>query len=181
MSATPRQTWALFCATGLECRGHVTFDQASMAIDTLKNGNPEEAIAELQRLGCTGEPKIKRDWRSVWDAAVVAGYAAVEKCVPKPMVVVAHVNPLDASSEIDKYWNVPDGVCGFAWISMKGNTSFGSWAKKTGIARKAYPSGLNIWISQFGQSMERKLCFATAAAEHLQNAGVKCYANSRMD
>lgn len=179
--ATPKQTWALFCLTGLDCRGRLSLAQASMFLDEIKNGNTESAIRSLQKLGCTGTPKIKRDWRSVWDTAREAGNIAAEKCIPRPMTVVAHVNPLDDSSEVDKYWNVPDGVCGFAWVWMKGNSSFGMWAKKAGIARKSYPNGLSIWISEFGQSMEKKMAFAEAAAESLQSAGVKCYAQSRMD
>jgi hypothetical protein len=38
--------------------------------------------------------------------------------------------------------------CGFAWITMPGNIPFGRWAKKTGIASKGYPTGLQIWYSK---------------------------------
>lgn len=38
--------------------------------------------------------------------------------------------------------------CGFAWITMPGNIPFARWAKKTGVASKGYPSGMQIWYSK---------------------------------
>jgi hypothetical protein len=38
--------------------------------------------------------------------------------------------------------------CGFAWIQMSGTLPFARWAKKTGLASKGYPSGVQIWYSK---------------------------------
>jgi hypothetical protein len=112
--------------------------------------------------------------------AHAAGMAAGGAHTPTPMGVVeadifgkpkpgAHVEV------------VHSGVCGFAWVSFKGNTSFGRAMKAAGLARKRYEGGLSVWVSEFGQSMERKEAYARAYAAVLREAGIEAYAGSRMD
>jgi hypothetical protein len=76
---------------------------------------------------------------------------------------------------------VADGVCGFAWVSFAGNTPFGRWANKHGIARKHYPKGLCLWVSAYNQSMQRKEAYAEAYAKVLRDHSIEAYAGSRMD
>ena len=105
--------------------------------------------------------------------AHAAGMAAGRECRPIAMVVCdAGGEPLEM---------VDDGACGFAWITFAGNTAFGKWAKKEGIARPHYPSGLCVWVSDFGQSVDRKAAYAGAYAQVLRNSGIDCYADSRLD
>jgi hypothetical protein len=73
------------------------------------------------------------------------------------------------------------GVCGFAWVQFKGNTAWAKWAKQNAGARSAYQGGLNIWVHQFGQSMECKEKYAYAFADVLNKHNIKAYASSRMD
>lgn len=84
---------------------------------------------------------------------------------------------------IDKncIYRIDDGACGFAWVSFPGNTAFGRWAKKQGIARPHWPSGLCVWVSEFGQSVDRKSAYAGAYARVLNDAGIAAYAGSRLD
>lgn len=72
-------------------------------------------------------------------------------------------------------------ICGFAWIAFAGNTAWGRWAKAQGLASKAYPSGLSIWVSDFGQSYDRKLAYARGYAKVLQDHGIKAYGSGRLD
>lgn len=120
-------------------------------------------------------------WRDIADRAHEAGRAAAEQTVPQPMTVVQHANPLDDTSRPVKQWHVPEGVCGFAWISFPGNTSFGKWAKQHLGARRGYPKGLQIWVSDYGQSYEKKMAYAKAFARVLQEAGVNARAQGRLD
>jgi hypothetical protein len=182
--ATQRQTWALFCGTGLDCRNikNLTVDQASDLISQMKDGL--DIIDTLICLGATGTPKKARlDFDKVWQEAHEAGMVKASECIPTPMVVQQRANPMDDQSEVIKtYAPVMDGVCGFAWISgIKGNTAFGKWAKDKRLASKDYPSGLRIWIGLFGQSMQKKEAYAHGAATVLNQYGIKCYVNSRMD
>lgn len=112
-----------------------------------------------------------------------AGRKAAAERVPEPMIVVQRANPFDDSSPIVRqYAPVMDGVCGFAWVTIRpGTCSFAHWAKKNLGARKAYYGGVEIWISEYGQSYERKYAYAHAFAEVLQEAGVKAYAGGRLD
>lgn len=76
---------------------------------------------------------------------------------------------------------VPEGMCGFAWLNVPGNTSFGKWLKKQGLARPDYPKGLSVWISAYSQSYERKVAHAVAMAEYLRGNGIECRVGSRLD
>ena len=105
--------------------------------------------------------------------AHAAGIRAGRECRPIPMVVSTA-----AGIEIEC---VDDGACGFAWVAFAGNTAFGRWAKKEGIARSHYPSGLCIWVSEFGQSVDRKAAYAGAYAQVLRNSRIDAFADSRLD
>jgi hypothetical protein len=105
--------------------------------------------------------------------AHAAGIKAGRECRPIAMAVCDSTGrPIEI---------VDDGACGFAWIAFPGNTAFGRWAKKQGLARSHYPSGLCIWVSEFGQSVERKAAYSGAFAQVLRNAGIDCHAGSRLD
>ncbi len=77
--------------------------------------------------------------------------------------------------------------CGFAWINFPGNTKFGRWAKKEGIASKHYPTGLSIWYSQLHsvntQSISVHMAAAHAARDVLAHGLQDCqiYTGSRYD
>jgi hypothetical protein len=115
--------------------------------------------------------------------ASAAGKAAGEAAKPTAMMMVEPSNPLNANSVPKAMWHVPEGACGFAWVNVSpGNSPFANWLKKNNLARKAYAGGVDIWISDFGQSMERKEACAYAMAKVLkEELGVNCYASSRMD
>lgn len=118
-----------------------------------------------------------------YSEAVKAGQEAANAKRPTPMIVAEHTNPLDDNSPILQSWNVPDGVCGFAWVNVKpGNSAFAKWLVKLGIARKdSYYGGVTIWIRDYNQSYERKLAHAEAMAKVLTAYGIRCYASGRLD
>lgn len=144
----------------------------------------EDVTVELIGLGATGTPKKNKaqDWQKLYNEADAAGNEAVSKCNVVPMVVQQHANVMDDSSPVTQSWYVSDGVCGFAWVTVRpGNCSFAKWLVKNNLARSAYGGGVSIWISQFNQSMQKKECYADAFAKVLRDAGIKAYAGSRMD
>jgi hypothetical protein len=182
--ATARQNWALFCGTKLDVRNvNLTVDQASDLIGRMKSG--EDITDELVQLGAKGtakKPSENVDFQAVYNEARQAGMEAGNSKVPVPMIVCEHSNPLDDNSPISReYAPVMGGVCGFAWVKFPGNTAWGKWTKKQGYAHSSYPTGLQIWVSEFGQSMEKKEAYAYAFAEVLRKHGIKAYAGSRMD
>ena len=107
---------------------------------------------------------------TIFEIAHNAGMAAVESANVEPMIVI------DGSS---RYF-VEGGACGFAWINVPARGSHVEEAKAFG-ARKGYPKGLTIWVSHFGQSMQRKETYAQAFAKTLRSSGIDANANSRMD
>ena len=124
---------------------------------------------------------MTREFQALYDKAHAAGMAAGAAAMPTPMIVGSPStflgNDVDPTKPV---YYVSEGVCGFAWVTFKGNTKWGAWAKKNG-ASKAYPSGLWYWVSDFGQSMTRNEAYASAFAKVLNENGITAYANSRMD
>jgi hypothetical protein len=115
--------------------------------------------------------------------AAAAGQEAGKAAQPRAMMVVQPSNPLNDNSVPKAMWHVSEGACGFAWVNVSpGNSPFANWLKKQKLARKAYGGGVDIWISDFGQSVERKEACAQAMAKVLkEELGVNAYAASRMD
>lgn len=114
--------------------------------------------------------------------ANAAGLAAAAATTPTPMIVGEAKSLFTDEIDYTKpVYNVPSGVCGFAWVFVKGNTGFGRWAKKAGIAYPGYPTGLNIRATVGGQSYEIKMAYAQAYAAVLQEAGITAYAEGRLD
>jgi len=180
--ATSRQTWALFCGTGLDVRGiNLSVDEASVYIDAMKRG--VDITQKLIDQGATGKPKAPpQDWQALWDRAHAAGIEAGNAHTPTPMVVQEHSNPLNDNSPVEQQWYVSEGVCGFAWITIRpGTCSFARWLTKNDKAQKAYHGGVQVWVHEFNQSMERKEKYARAFADVIGKAGIKAYAGSRMD
>jgi len=118
----------------------------------------------------------------IFTEARLAGITAGNNAKPIPMTVMAcHPITNEPIAVVDV---VSEGVCGFAWISMKANTpenrKFISWGKKNQVLSKC-SEGFWIWVHEYNQSMARKEAYAYAFANVLQNHGIKCYASSKMD
>ena len=100
-----------------------------------------------------------------------AGMEAGLRIQPKAMVV----------SGMGQEWIVPEGPCGFAWIIVSGNTKLARDLTKEGIGSKGYPSGVHIRVHAFNQSWERKVAYAKAYAQVLNENGVKASWGERLD
>lgn len=123
-----------------------------------------------------------KDCAALFAKADAAGKAAAVANVPTPMIVSEHANPLNDASPVKNSWFVADGACGFAWVIVRpGNCSFANWLKKNAGARPAYYGGTEYWIRDYGQSVERKEAYARAFAKVVSEAGIKAYADSRLD
>lgn len=112
------------------------------------------------------QPQLER----LVNEAIVTGRAAGTACVPPIMRVVG-------------YDPIAEGPCGFAWVNVKPATcQVAKHLVSVGLARKdSYLGGVTVWISNYDQSMARKEAHALAFAKVLTNAGVRAYADSRLD
>ena len=125
-------------------------------------------------------------FEKAWALAEAAGRRAAEASVPTPMIVSEADGLSDRPVEGGKSWFVSEGVCGFAWLTVRpGTSSFARWLKKVGLARKAYTGGVQYWIGAYNQSMTRKSAHASAMAKVLQEElpeyAEGIYPGSRMD
>jgi len=124
--------------------------------------------------------------RDIYAEADRAGKLALMACVPDPMIVT----PVDLRGcMIGPSDFIPDGVCGFAWVSIRpaspsGRTDcpFVAWLRKNGIGRyDSYEKAWSIWVNHGNQSMTKKEAYAEAFASVLTAYGISAYAGSRMD
>lgn len=122
-------------------------------------------------------------FEAAYAKAAAAGKAAGEAAKPRAMIVQQRASPFNDNSAVLQEWHEPEGMCGFAWVNVSpGNSPFANWLKKNKLASKAYHGGVDIWISAFDQSVERKEACANAMAKVLvEELGVKAYASSRLD
>lgn len=122
-------------------------------------------------------------FEKLFSDAHLAGLHAVSTMAPPEPMIVAGTG-LDERGRVVTtiYPPVLDGVCGFAWVTIRpGTSSFAKWLVKNGHARAAYGGGVQVWVSYFNQSMAKKETYASAFADTLEAAGIKAYAGSRMD
>jgi len=143
-----------------------------------------EIVSVPEKVKASAPKFTEAEAKDLFARAQEAGRIAAEAITPEPMYVVRRENPLDDTSPIVKrYPPVLDGVCGFAWVLIKpGNSSLARQLKALGLARTdSYYGGVSIWISGYGQSYERKLAHAAAAAKVFQEAGVKAMSMGRLD
>jgi hypothetical protein len=181
-TASPRQTFALFCATGRDWRSHnLSFEQASTMIGAVMGlkGNKPAALEVCNRMLQGEQVDITTlptapDFAAIYREAHEAGHAAALASNPRPMTVMSGNRVVET---------VMDGVCGFAWVSVKdGRKPFSKWLVKQGYGRKdGYRGGVSVWVGDYRQSMTRKDAYAGAFASVLQKHGIDCYSMSRMD
>lgn len=125
------------------------------------------------------------DFQAIYDEALIEARKAGLGCRPTPMIVGAPKTPLGDEIDYSKpVYYVDDGACGFAWVVVKpGNCKFAKWLTEKGLARRHYQGGVSIWVSEYGQSVERKEAHARALASALRDkTGVdKIWSESRLD
>jgi hypothetical protein len=181
MNATPKQLFCLYLGTKINTKGlEINKETASMLISRMKNGEDISDIL-IGYGGVKTETATKVDYKALYDKAHQIAHEAAINHNPTPMIVSEHSNPLDDSSDVKNQYYVADGVCGFSSIRFKLNTAFGKWAVKNKIAEKSCTSGAYIWVHDYSQSYERKNRYASAFCKFMNENGVKCYAESRLD
>lgn len=183
--ATRKQLWALFCITKEDHRGKgLTKGEASKLIDELGGKGKKKGK------GKKATPKVDKAWKYVelLADAIVAGNKALAACTPNPMIVTEHESPFDDNSPVKNSWYVADGACGFAWVNVKckgEGLKFINALKKLGKLdrwrKDSYYGGYTFWVREGNQSIAKKEAFANAFADVLREAGINCYANSRLD
>ncbi len=136
------------------------------------------------------------EFEALFNKAWAAGKAAAATMKPTP-VAFQTTNSLTGGFDWNKpYEVVEDGVCGFAWISLREaskagrkDSPFVKWLREQGRGERFseygyfedYTKCWQIWVRGYGQSMQRKESYAEAFAAVLRENGITAYAGSRMD
>lgn len=174
-TATYKQRWALFCITKEDYR--------TVFLDK------EKASQLIQELG--GNKPAKKDYKKIIAEIHKECFEYGNQHQPTPMLVAQHESPLNDSSPIKQTWAVPDGVCGFAWVSFKGTEPFAKWCKEnTEWLRSiglyfgnSYPTGKHLSVMHYNQSYEKKMKYAGHLAHLLVEKSIvkSSYPEGRLD
>jgi hypothetical protein len=121
------------------------------------------------------------DFAAIYQEALEAAKKAAEAAVPTPVGFYSadlEDNPLsDVTVETE-------GLCGCAWVKIKGNTAFARWGKKAHSweFRSGVYGGIELSVSEAtrSQSIERKEKAAEAFAAVLRANGISCSVQSRL-
>jgi phosphoserine phosphatase len=106
----------------------------------------------------------------LWNRAQAAGAEAAEAAQPQMIGIAGR----------PEYGTFP--ICGFAWVKVTpGTCGFAKWLKAAGLASPSYSGGVDVWVSEYNQSFDRKLAYAEAVARVLRDAGLQAVAGSRLD
>jgi len=137
----------------------------------------------LQEANRTAREAQYQDWMT---ALVSIAEAAYLNAQPAPMAVYETAGLSDAPAPGGRSWNVSEGVCGFAWVTIRPATSsFARWLSKNNIGYKHYISGwqipMHVFVGQMGQSLERAEAASMAVSKFLRDQGIEAQAASRMD
>lgn len=153
-----------------------------MNATTTETDRQPATLREKMRLEKKARLERYAGFEILYAKALEAGRAAGNAIRPTPMVVTERSNPLDDSSPVRQQWYESEGACGFAWVNVTpGTSSFARWLVKKGYASAAYGGGVDIWISDYNQSVDRKDAHATAMARVFKEAGITAYGCSRLD
>ena len=137
----------------------------------------EEQTAEVKKKALT-----KTQCKKIYVEAYEAGLAAGKDAETPKFVVGTPTTALGNDIDFKKKTYILDGLCGFAWVNISpARGAFVNWLKTQGIGSKGYYGGYEIWVREFGQSVDRKSAFAQAFVEVLEKYGIEAFAGSRLD
>ena len=125
------------------------------------------------------------NYEAIHEECHAAGMIAGKAVRSNPMIVGEPTTLF--GNEIDytkRTYVLDDGPCGYAWVNIHpGNCKVANQYKKMGLARPAYGGGVQMWVSEFGQSVDRKTAYANAYADKLRavTGHEQIYGGSRLD
>ena len=135
------------------------------------NGKPVGQKKPLTKTQC------KAIYAEAYEAGLIAG-----KEVGVPKFVVGSAIGLSDAIDFSKKTYILEGLCGFAWVNISpARGAFVNWLKAQEIGSKGYYGGYEIWVREFGQSVDRKEAFAQAFAGVLRKYDIAAYGASRLD
>lgn len=123
----------------------------------------------------------KNQCHNIYIEAYEAGLKAGNE-VGVPKFIVGDAIGLSDEIDFTKPTYVLNGLCGFAWVNISpARGAFVNYLKARGIGGKSYYGGYDVWVNEFGQSVDRKAAFAGAFAQVLNKYGINAYGQSRLD
>jgi len=131
----------------------------------------------IEKKKAIGKRECARIYKEAYAAGLIAG-----KEVGVPKFIVGDAIGLSDQIDYTKKTYILEGLCGFAWVNISpARGAFVTYLKSIDAGHKGYYGGYEIWVREFGQSVDRKYAFAQAFAEVLGRYGIEASAGSRLD
>ena len=145
--------------------------QENIATVVAINGKPVGKKKPLTKRECA------RIYREAYEAGLNAG-----KDADTPKFIVGDAIGLSDEIDFSKKTYILDGLCGFAWVNISpARGAFVNYLKSRQVGSKGYYGGYEIWVREFGQSVDRKTAFARAFCDVLAKYGIEASVGSRLD
>jgi len=123
----------------------------------------------------------KNQCHNIYVEAYEAGLSAGNDA-DTPKFIVGDAIGLSNEIDYSKPTFIMDGLCGFAWVNISpARGAFVNYLKSREVGSKGYYGGYQIWVREFGQSVDRKTAFARAFADVLNKYGINASVGSRLD
>lgn len=123
----------------------------------------------------------KNQCHNIYVEAYEAGLKAGNE-VGVPKFVVGDAIGLSNEIDYSKPTFIMDGLCGFAWVTISpARGAFVNYLKSRQVGSKGYYGGYEIWVREFGQSVDRKAAFAGAFRDVLAKYEINASVGSRLD
>lgn len=128
--------------------------------------------------------------KKVYEEATQEGQRAVNAAIFNRDITPVTFYEADLQGNcIGNTYYEPDGICGFAWISIrpasekgKKDCDFVKFCRANKIGDYSdYEKAWTIWVHDYNQSMQKKEIFANAFAKVLRDNNISAYAHSRID
>lgn len=145
--------------------------------DYLVTKREETTMATVEKKKALTKNQCHNIYVEAYEAGLNAG-----KDADTPKFIVGDAIGLSDEIDFSKQTYILDGLCGFAWVTIKpARGAFVNYLKGRKVGSNGYYGGYEIWVREFGQSVDRKAAFAQAFADVLNKYGISAYAGSRLD
>ncbi len=177
--ATPRQLWALFCATKKDHRGlGLTMQQACDMLQAANEAKSSGKPAALKERSFGRGSFQDEKFAEIFAQANLAADAAGQKWLSAALAAGPKYAVMEGGREIDRMLD----VCGFGWCILRDKRhAFHKWLTKNHGQRY---TGYSIPIySDLKRRQEMGLmeAMAEAAAEVYNQNGIPCRVETRID
>jgi len=139
-----------------------------LGMQRMHRGDPSRSPAPSSE---AARERRRAEFFHLYQRAHAAGLKAADGAAPRRLIV-----------EPGERWENETDVKGFAWANVSpGNSGFGAWLVRSGVAHASYSGGVDVYAPGLGTALAPQDAYAAMFARIVREAGVTCRARDRLD